>query len=297
MLPTPHGPADAPVPAGAADVTVEAGRTVDEVALLRVVEHLAEVPDIEDGAEDPGDEPPAEASAGDEAAGEGSAGDETAVNETAVDETAVDETAVDETAVDEDAEDTAAPEGEASDVAGDEDAPDEDAPDEDAPDDAASSPDAAPVDVVGPVAAALSDTRHRIDELNPAERIFLAQQRALIGDLCPDTTDAAAVGALFDRVRAQWRDAEDPPDPGPLADAFGVALGDLVCAEAPDLGWATCADRFGTEIVLAREDPEVLVYPIAAVAQSWQAAAPGWFITHLANVVRGVVPDLTPTDV
>ena len=110
-----------------------------------------------------------------------------------------------------------------------------------------------------------------------------------VAELCEDPSDAEAVSALFDRVREQWTQAEDKPDLQPLADAFGIALGDLVCADAEDLGWATCSDRYGTEIVLAREDPEVLVYPVAAVLQNWPYAGPGWFLRHLRTVVRGVV--------
>jgi len=254
VLPTPHGPTDAPLPESTQDATVGTGRTPDEVALLRVVEHLADVPD-----------------------GEGEDVD-------ATDDAAADDTPGDDTA---------------DEAPGDDDAPRDEAPAAAVDEPAAPEPVPAPavaVEEVGPVAAALSDTRHRIDELNPTERIFLAQQRALIVGLCPDPGDAEAVGALFDRVRQQWIDAEDRPDPRPLADAFGVALGDLVCAQAPDLTWATCSDRYGTEIVLARVDPEVLVYPIAAVGQYWETAAPGWFLTHLASVVHGVVPDLAPTD-
>ncbi|MBO9569406.1 MAG: DUF3806 domain-containing protein [Cellulomonas iranensis] len=149
---------------------------------------------------------------------------------------------------------------------------------------------AADATAVGPVAAALSDTRHTIDALNPAELLFLAQQRALVAGLCDDPTDAGTVGALFDRVRRQWALAEDRPDPRSLADAFGVALGDLVRAQAPTLDWAVCSDRYGTEIVLAQRVPEVLVYPIAAVAQYWESAAEGWFVRHLADVVHGVAP-------
>lgn len=173
-------------------------------------------------------------------------------------------------------------------------------------DDTASADDAAPADgpaqaappepEVGPIAAALSDTRHTIDDLNPAEHVFLAQQRALVAELCGDPTDAAAVGALFDRVRAQWAQAEDRPDPRSLADAFGVALGDLVTARVPGLAWAVCSDRFGTEIVLAQREPEVLVYPVAAVGQHWESAAEGWFVAHLEGVVRGVAPSLSASD-
>ncbi|MBD7917369.1 DUF3806 domain-containing protein [Cellulomonas sp. Sa3CUA2] len=256
MLPTPHGPTDVPLPAGAGDATVDKGRAPDEVALLRVVEHLADVPDGE----------------------------------------ATDGEHVSDEVADEDAEPAA---GEP-----DPGEPDDDDEPEDAgePEDAetfdavAAAPPAPAAHAVGPVAAALSDTRHRIDELNAPERLFLAQQRALVAGLCADPSDAALVSALFDRVREQWQQADDRPDPRPLADAFGVALGDLVCAQAEDLGWATCSDRYGTEIVLAREDPEILVYPVAAVAQHWSQAAPGWLLRHLATVVQGVLEDRAPTD-
>jgi hypothetical protein len=166
----------------------------------------------------------------------------------------------------------------------------EDVPDDELTTDGASDGDGTVAAEVGPVAAALSDTRHTIDGLNPAELLFLAQQRALVAGLCDDPGDATAVGALFDRVREQWAQAEDRPDPRSLADAFGVALGDLVRAQAPALDWAVCSDRYGTEIVLAQRTPEVLVYPIAAVAQYWESAAQGWFVRHLADVVHGVVP-------
>ncbi|MBF0686153.1 MAG: DUF3806 domain-containing protein [Cellulomonas sp.] len=255
MLPTPHGPTDGPLPAEAADDTVDEGRTPDEVALLRVVEHLADAPDDEASDEAPDDAP-----------------------DDAADDPPDDRP---DDAADDSARADAAPE-----VA--DDTQDGPPPPDEPADVTAAVPAAPPVHEPGPVAAALSDTRHRIDELNAPERLFLAQQRALVAGLCPDPSDAALVSALFDRVREQWTHADDRPDVRPLADVFGVALGDLVCAEADDLGWATCADRYGTEIVLAREDPEVLVYPVAAVAQAWHDATPGWFLRHLATVVQGV---------
>lgn len=262
MLPTPHGPTDAPLPAEAADDTVDEGRTPDEVALLRVVEHLADVPD-------------------DEASDDEAPDDEVSDDEVSEDHASDDEA----DGADADADEPPADDG-ASEVADD---AQDDAPPPDEPADVTpAAPAAPPVYEPGPVATALSDTRHRIDELNAAERLFLGQQRALVAGLCPDPSDAALVSALFDRVREQWTQADDRPDVRPLADVFGVALGDLVCAEADDLGWATCADRYGTEIVLAREEPEVLVYPVAAVAQAWHDATPGWFLRHLATVVKGL---------
>ncbi|MCC2336287.1 DUF3806 domain-containing protein [Cellulomonas wangsupingiae] len=290
MLPTPHGPAGppAPRPTPAEQATpvpdevtdhVLSGRTPDAVALLRVVEHLADAPAIDPTT---GGTSPADDSAADDSTAVDTDADSTA------DDTSADSTA-DDTVADSTADDTAPP------VA----APAPAALGPTALEPPASAPLApAPLatDVVGPVAAALSDTRHTVDELNAPERVFLAQQRALIGELCPDPADADAVGALFDRVREQWTQAEDRPDPRPLAEAFGVALGDLVRAGAPDLAWATCSDRYGVEIVLARQDPEVLVYPIASVGQSWSTAAPGWFVAHLAHILRGVTTEPTPAD-
>jgi len=40
----------------------------------------------------------------------------------------------------------------------------------------------------------------------------------------------------------------------------------------------------------------VLVYPIASVARDWPTAGPGWFVAHLATVLRGVRPDGAPHD-
>ncbi|MCC2322459.1 DUF3806 domain-containing protein [Cellulomonas xiejunii] len=315
MLPTPHGPTDGPVPAEAQDDAVAEGSTPDEVALLRVVEHLADVPDgdlepgepeqegdADDADQDDADEdePATDDEDEDEPAQDEPATDDAAASEPALDEPATDEPAADDTdepdadaALDEDADDEVtdddAPDDDAPEVTDDTRPPSEDADARDATAAIPTTPPAAPPAYEpGPVAAALSDTRHRIDELNPAERLFLGQQRALVTGLCPGPCDAAAVSALFDRVHAQWTQADDRPDVRPLADVFGVALGDLVCAEVDDLGWATCSDRYGTEIVLAREDPEVLVYPIAAVAQAWDDATPGWFLRHLETVVHGI---------
>ena len=160
----------------------------------------------------------------------------------------------------------------------------------DPPADPASPTGAPDGSALGPVTEALTDTRHAVEDLNAAERLFLAQQRALLAELCPAPQDPVAVGALFDRVRAQWAQATDRPDPRGPVEAFGVALGDLLAARLPELSWAACTDRYGTEMVLARRDPELLVYPVAAVAQAWEDAHEGWLVTHLRAVVRGVSP-------
>ncbi|QCB94643.1 DUF3806 domain-containing protein [Cellulomonas shaoxiangyii] len=147
---------------------------------------------------------------------------------------------------------------------------------------------AEPATAAPATAPAPSDLGHTVDDLNPAERIWLAQQRTLLADLCDDPADAAAVAALFDRVRTQWSEAAERPDHRPLADAFGVALGDLVVAQAPALRWAAASDRYGTEIVLAHDAPQVLVYPLASVGQYWEDARPGWFAAQVERLTQTV---------
>ncbi|GAA4626982.1 DUF3806 domain-containing protein [Cellulomonas oligotrophica] len=133
-----------------------------------------------------------------------------------------------------------------------------------------------------------------VEPLNAAEQVWLAQQRTLLHDLCDAPLDADAVAALFDRVHAQWSAADDRPDPEPLGKAFGVAMGDLIASHLPGLRWCVRSDQYGTDIVLVHDEPEVVVYPLAAVTQQWESAAPGWFAAHLERVERGVRDVLAP---
>ena len=272
-VPSPHAPTDPPLTPQ--DAALD-DRAPDAASLERVARSLAAVPvdapprtddpqddDVPDDPQDGADpEPDDDVEPDDDAQPDDDAGHDGAP-------------AADGTSSADDDEDPAAP------------ADDKPAADDAAPD---AAPGTADDDAPGPVATALADTHHTVEDLNDAERVFLAQQRALVAELCPDPQDPAAVGALFDRVRTQWAQATDRPDPRGPVEAFGVALGDLVAARLPELSWGVCTDRFGTEMVLVRRDPEVLVYPVAAVAQAWEDARGGWFVTHLEAVVRGVAP-------
>ena len=280
-MPSPEGPADPPLDA------VHDDHAPDAESLERVARSLAEVAaGAADGAPDRTTEEPAGEAADDEPT------DEAPTTDGAANDESID-AATDETPTDGAADDVSTAAG----------APAETPP----PDDGADEPPApasspipastpAPAPAPGPVATALADTRHSVEDLNDAERVFLAQQRALVAELCPDPQDPAAVGALFDRVRTQWAQATDRPDPRGPVDAFGVALGDLVRARLPELSWAVCSDRYGTEMVLARREPEMLVYPVAAVAQAWEDAREGWFVAHLDAVVRGIRPGAVVDD-
>lgn len=278
VLPTPHGPADSPLPD--ADPPAEVLADV-EAALLDDEDDADEAPIVPVWPARPGGPNDASGAAADaaltpvvpivpavlaDARGTGTGGGADDASVPAADEVAV--------------------EPAAGDQAADEQAAVEPAAGEAAP---AAQVTVAQVAVeAAPAAPAATATGHTVDELNPAERIWLAQQRALVADLCDDPADAAAVAALFDRVRAQWAEAAERPDPRPLADAFGVALGDLVAGQAPALRWAAASDRYGTEIVLAHSTPEVLVYPLASVGQYWEDARPGWFADQVERLTQTV---------
>ncbi|WP_273652427.1 DUF3806 domain-containing protein [Cellulomonas fimi] len=141
--------------------------------------------------------------------------------------------------------------------------------------------DAAPPDALAP--------------LNAAELVWTAQQRALVEELCDGSLDAKAVGDLFDRVQATWRASEDRPDPEPLVNAFGVALGDLLVQRVPGLAWASHTDASGTRLALTHPTGGLLLLPITTVADEWGSAPERWFVatvhrsagTALATLAAG----------
>ncbi|OZB46962.1 MAG: hypothetical protein B7X40_10265 [Cellulomonas sp. 14-74-6] len=125
-----------------------------------------------------------------------------------------------------------------------------------------------------------------VEELNDAERLWTAQQRELLLELCDAVVDAPTVGRLFDRVHTAWRATVRPADPDLLVNVFGVALGDLIAQRVPGLSWAVYRDDVGTELVLAHASHPLVVFPVAAVAERWGTAEPGWFAGYVAEAAR-----------
>ncbi len=130
----------------------------------------------------------------------------------------------------------------------------------------------------GPAGAEHVDAEPVLASLNAAELVWTAQQRALVEELCDGSLDAQAVGDLFDRVQATWRATDDRPDPEPLVNAFGVALGDLLVQRVPGLAWASRTDGSGTQLVLTHPTGGLLLFPITAVGDEWGAAPERWFV-------------------
>lgn len=112
--------------------------------------------------------------------------------------------------------------------------------------------------------------------LNAAELVWTAQQRALVEELCDGSPDAQAVAELFDRVQSTWLTSADRPDPEPLVNAFGVALGDLLVQRVPGLAWASLTDASGSRLVLVHPTTDLLMFPIASVREQWGTAPDRW---------------------
>lgn len=125
-----------------------------------------------------------------------------------------------------------------------------------------------------------------VEALNDAERLWTAQQRELLVELCDALLDPPTVGRLFDRVHGAWREADHPADPDLLVNVFGLALGDLVAQRVPGLAWAVYRDDVGTELVLSHASSRLVVFPVAAVAERWGCAEPGWFAGYVDEAAR-----------
>lgn len=128
-----------------------------------------------------------------------------------------------------------------------------------------------------------------VEPLNPAELVWAAQHREIISGLCSGTVDTQTLGDLFDRVHAIWlqSDERDRTDPESLVHAFGVSLGDLVAQRVPGLVWGSTRDEGSPELVLTHPQHDLVVFPVAAVAQSWGTAPAGWVAQYVQETSTG----------
>lgn len=136
------------------------------------------------------------------------------------------------------------------------------------------------------------DTRSvQVEPLNPAELVWAAQHREIITGLCSGTVDTQTLGDLFDRVQAIWlqSDERDRTDPEPLVHAFGVTLGDLVAQRVPGLVWGSARGDGSPELVLTHAEHDLVVFPVAAVGQSWGSAPVGWVAEYVTEASEGAL--------
>lgn len=125
-----------------------------------------------------------------------------------------------------------------------------------------------------------------IDDLTAAEQQWL---QALLSTVdASGVRDAAGLCAFFEQARDAWWDlpADERPDPNPLINAVGAGVGRLL---VDDLGlrWALVTDRHGSELGVVG-DPELVVYPTAAVAQRWsgESSTLEEYLVQVSSTVR-----------
>ncbi|GEK22499.1 hypothetical protein CXY01_30190 [Cellulomonas xylanilytica] len=131
----------------------------------------------------------------------------------------------------------------------------------------------------------------QVEPLNAAELVWAAQHREIISGLCAGTVDTQTLGDLFDRVQAIWLQSEvqDRTDPESLVHAFGVSLGDLVAQRVPALLWGSAPGDGSAELVLTHPQVDLVVFPVAAVAQAWGEAPVGWVAQYVDEASTGAL--------
>ena len=136
----------------------------------------------------------------------------------------------------------------------------------------------------------------QVEPLNAAELIWAAQHREIISGLCAGTVDTQSLGDLFDRVQAIWLQSTDRTDPESLVHAFGVSLGDLVARQVPELVWGSARADASPELGLTHPQHDLVVFPLAAVAQAWGTAPAGWVAEYVRETSAGATEFLTGAD-
>lgn len=103
-----------------------------------------------------------------------------------------------------------------------------------------------------------------------------------------DVTDAAALGALYDRSRRAWSQAGGGSDPRPLVRALGVGLGDVLAARSGGR-WMLRSTPDGTAPVVLTST--WCVAPLEEVAVRWRTGEDAWVdrwvercVAHLTGV-------------
>ncbi len=112
---------------------------------------------------------------------------------------------------------------------------------------------------------------------------WLADQRALLADLCDGGGDPEALGDLVDAV-AQRGPGGAPP--AALTCLVGVGFGDLVVRRVPGLGWTVLRHGTTSELVLTHATHPLVLRPLTEVEAAWSAQRPGWVSPALVRAVQ-----------
>jgi hypothetical protein len=133
---------------------------------------------------------------------------------------------------------------------------------------------------------------HRVDELNQAERAWIAN---LLAELQADGVgiERDALSRYFGQLRAGWfaTRRRKRPDPNPIINRTGAGLGELLI-HSLGLRWVVVTDEHGTEMAVHGDVGDIVLFPMNAVGKRWvddDRASLGAFIDQASQSVRDVL--------
>ena len=132
---------------------------------------------------------------------------------------------------------------------------------------------------------------HRVDELNQAERAWIAN---LLAELQADGVEIErdALSQYFAQRRAGWfaTRRRKRPDPNPIINRTGAGLGEWLVQNL-GLRWVVVTDEHGTEMAVHGDVGDIVLFPMNAVGKRWvddDRASLAAFIDEAARSVQGV---------
>jgi hypothetical protein len=123
------------------------------------------------------------------------------------------------------------------------------------------------------------------DDLSHAETAWLQQQRDAARTLGEQAGLAGDPIAVCDGLIRCWHAASSRPDPNPIVNAAGVAVGDVLAREF-GLEWKIITDSFGTDMGLWRARGSIILAPTSSVAKRFADGKDG-FLPALLEDLRG----------
>ncbi len=138
---------------------------------------------------------------------------------------------------------------------------------------------------VADTAVFLDDASPRLVAPNPAQLMWMEELREFLRAPHVRLDDVQHVMSVYLDYCTRWHAQREPQrwNPNTTINALGVALGDLVRGQRPDLRWAAVEDSIPTALALVTEDGEPVVSPLDDVAYCWMNRELTWMADYVAR--------------
>ena len=138
------------------------------------------------------------------------------------------------------------------------------------------------------------DTAPRLVAPNPAQLMWMEELREFLRAPHVRLDDVQHVMSVYLDYCTRWHAQREPQrwNPNTTINALGVALGDLVRGQRPDLRWAVVEDSMPTALALVTESGEPVVSPLDDVAYCWMNRELTWMADYVARFAPREAADL-----